>query len=719
MISPFSVKNTSKPLASMAGRLTCCATAALCFLSSGFAEDVPAGYGVFASENLVIFDRADMRGGIIGANQNIELGAEAASHGSIIAGGHVRLRSQSDVYGFVKAGGQILEDSDVNVSGGIEENAAVEMYSIPTKNVTPGVENKYVNYDNTLTLAPGDYGDIVVRDRAQLVLSAGVYNVNKFEIGHDAELVLDYASDETVEINAQGDITLRDRAFMSYLDSDNATNISFYSNTTNEIYIGHVTNVSGAFTAPMGTIKVLARTTFEGVVHGKNIYLQPSMDAGDFQEEWMALDSDLDGVSDVAEDAVGTDKNDPTDFPAVPVSGTYSNKTNEGPQSLVVSVDDVQGYSRREVRMNFPKGSVEGNLLPVMQIKDADDPDRPYADMPDMGDEFVADGLNSEKVYSIKGNIAEGKRLYYAFPLSDASQHITFTRPENNFSPKLLKLFHFNENTNKWEEVEVDQVVNGVAYAWVESFSYYAAATFENIIKISPDFNNVANEFSSFGNAFTGIKDHPDWEKESFVVLVKGDEKYVEYELQVPVFTSILGGFNELPPEINVTVTGLSAGDTEMDLGAGNGADFAVDGIIEVSEGDTREQRTITAISGDIITLEEALENSYTSANIHLENHVEPIVNDPKKYPVAIGPEIKETDRILNIFNLPTLPAEADVNIYIDGLTFENFYNGAAHAAPLWLSSAGHMTTTYFRDCVFRHNTGNLASAIYLYNSSN
>ncbi len=134
--------------------------------------------------------------------------------------------------------------------------------------------------DRSISLPPGNYGSIILRDRASITLHAGIYNVKQFIIGDDARLVLNFSSGSGIRVNAASDMRFLDRVRVSFSDDHNTESVQFYSGGTSTVQVGYESDFYGNITAPNAPVVVYGRSHFVGTVKAKSIEFQSNINFG-------------------------------------------------------------------------------------------------------------------------------------------------------------------------------------------------------------------------------------------------------------------------------------------------------------------------------------------------------------------------------------------------------------------------------------------------------
>lgn len=133
------------------------------------------------------------------ASGQAQLGVEATS-GEIWSGGSVWLRDRAHVYGKVYSAGAITPQNGV-ITDGLYPYTRPFYLAPPLQRSAPmpgGGPAVSLEPDQTRTLVPGSYGDLSVKSRSILKISAGTYNFTAAMLEPDS--VLEVSGDTTIVI---------------------------------------------------------------------------------------------------------------------------------------------------------------------------------------------------------------------------------------------------------------------------------------------------------------------------------------------------------------------------------------------------------------------------------------------------------------------------------------------------------------------------------------
>ncbi len=150
----------------------------------------------------------------------------------------------------------------------------------PFQSATPGGENITLAQNEEQTLAPGDYGDIVVRMGGKLIFTGGIYNLRSLNCGDNTKLVFHTASQvriadkfETGQGSSLGPETgapIRARDIVFYVAGINGANGNLGA-TPKAAKVGLSNTVFANFYVPNGTLWLRQGSVVEGAFIGKDV----------------------------------------------------------------------------------------------------------------------------------------------------------------------------------------------------------------------------------------------------------------------------------------------------------------------------------------------------------------------------------------------------------------------------------------------------------------
>jgi len=150
--------------------------------------------------------------------------------------------------------------------------------SLPPFNEAPaGTEDKTVLKNQTLTLAPGDYRDIKVKEKGTLIFSGGIYNLRKLDAKEEAKLLFNAAS----EVRIEEKFSAGEKSVVGPKNGSgiSASDIVFYVKGTdpNAAKFGEKNKTKANFYVPNGTLLIKEKSNTTGsflardVVIGENV----------------------------------------------------------------------------------------------------------------------------------------------------------------------------------------------------------------------------------------------------------------------------------------------------------------------------------------------------------------------------------------------------------------------------------------------------------------
>jgi RHS repeat-associated protein len=259
-------------------------------------------------------------GGAVGSNKEVEILQNDTINGNVVSGGTISLLDRVLVNGGAIAAGIISINSSSSVTGNVRQYATVPTLTIPAlSSITTSGNAVVVDLDQSLTLPPGYYDTLTVKDRGTLTLSAGLYTCKKLFFGPNVKVKLDVSSSEMIEVQVKGDVEFSDRCTVSFIDEGYVPFVRFYTNSPNVVRIGCDVLINGMVIAPYGHIWMYSRSRCNGALYGKYVTVEPD---GDFKSDDIignCEDSDGDRVANVLEAVMTTNPNDSMDHVEIAV----------------------------------------------------------------------------------------------------------------------------------------------------------------------------------------------------------------------------------------------------------------------------------------------------------------------------------------------------------------------------------------------------------------
>ncbi len=235
----------------------------------------PAGACYYATQTLEVKDRAVLTAESVLAGTGLTLSSEAWVSGDVRVAASASARDRARITGSVSVAGTLSLVNGATVSGTVTQHASVPLEALTAPSVTAGSQSITVANDQTRTLVPGSYGQVLVRARGKLVLGPGVYNFSSLTL-EDAKLVALNRQGTTV-INVAQLIDLRDR---SQVTGDNPAQLRFNSPSTGTLRIGNDATFNGFVSAPQASIEVGSRSKVSSCMAAKKLIFQPDARIG-------------------------------------------------------------------------------------------------------------------------------------------------------------------------------------------------------------------------------------------------------------------------------------------------------------------------------------------------------------------------------------------------------------------------------------------------------
>ena len=229
-------------------------------------------FAVYGTQRADIRDRGIVQDGPVGSGYYVETGSNARILANVESSGSVFLRG-SFIDGDVMAGGTVTQQHGTTVTGTIAENATIPVTVIPTKTFGVGTQDINIYSGQSVTLAPGQYGDVHLYGNGILSLGSGSYNMRRLIIeASSARLNIDVA-EGAVEVNTSETLRIGNQLSMSLLNGTDPHMVSFYTNASDQVVIGTDLVFTGSIVAPNAEVVVYSRTRINGSVYGRRVAL--------------------------------------------------------------------------------------------------------------------------------------------------------------------------------------------------------------------------------------------------------------------------------------------------------------------------------------------------------------------------------------------------------------------------------------------------------------
>jgi hypothetical protein len=193
--------------------------------------------------------------------------------GHLVARGLVFVRDRGRVHGFLRTSGQLQQQNATQIDGPIVLGGTVFLPQLAFTVAFPGatVGNVNLEPDQTGSAVPGYYGQVTVKSRATLTLTAGTYFCNELTIEPQAQVVLN-AAQGPIYIWVRDSLTFRG-AFNDSAGAFPNVLVGFMGSGTAVVDSAY----RGTLLAPNGKINLatVALPGHVGSFHGKNVEVHP------------------------------------------------------------------------------------------------------------------------------------------------------------------------------------------------------------------------------------------------------------------------------------------------------------------------------------------------------------------------------------------------------------------------------------------------------------
>jgi len=199
----------------------------------------------------------------------LQVGSHATITGNAIVNANAFMQDNATVAGNLTLAGVLQHQNIFTITGTLTQHAMVTIPSLVTHTVTAGTGTQTVANNATVTLNPGQYGNMTINAGAKVTFLAGTYNFLSLNVQPDV-IVTDNAA---TSINVAGALTWSDRVKMQ---STLAQPLTLYTNATS-IRVGTDGIFKGFLIAPNAVLDVASRTSFQGCVGAHDITFEPDV----------------------------------------------------------------------------------------------------------------------------------------------------------------------------------------------------------------------------------------------------------------------------------------------------------------------------------------------------------------------------------------------------------------------------------------------------------
>ena len=222
---------------------------------------------VFATNNLVLRNRANLNNGVYVAN-SVTLDADAVANAKVVATTNVQMSNNSHIDTLV-LGGTLNKADNATCNSIMYQN--VSSQTLNTMYFVTGTENVTVTRDMpTFRLQPGMYKNLNVYGFAKIIFEPGVYYFESVYIDTDVEMTIENEN-APVQIFVQNQFNVGDRTAILN-KSGVAGKFLVYSNAQN-IRLGVTGEVIATLIAPNAYVEMANNAVWYGYIWAKNLIL--------------------------------------------------------------------------------------------------------------------------------------------------------------------------------------------------------------------------------------------------------------------------------------------------------------------------------------------------------------------------------------------------------------------------------------------------------------
>jgi hypothetical protein len=196
-----------------------------------------------------------------------QIGSFATITGNALVNANAFMQDHATVAGNLTLSGVLQHQNIYTITGTLTEHASVTIPSLAVKTVTAGTGNQSVS--GTVTLSPGQYGNVTINPSARVTLLAGTYNFLSLNVQPDVV----FTDNAATTLNVAGALTWSDRV---KVQSTLAQPLTLYTNAPT-VRLGTDGIFKGILLAPNAALDVAARTSFQGCVGAHDITFEPDV----------------------------------------------------------------------------------------------------------------------------------------------------------------------------------------------------------------------------------------------------------------------------------------------------------------------------------------------------------------------------------------------------------------------------------------------------------
>ncbi len=241
---------------------------------TGNGRTPPASAYVLLADNKIQVKGQKPSNGNVHSNNELlfDAGNPSTHTGNLTSVGKTTIKRNNTIQGNVRAGGALVTENNVTITGAANGNVAVAWVTLPTLSFSAGTEKITVAKHQSLSLAPGYYGDTRVDNDATLFLRTGEYFFKNFEVKDRAVLAID-VTNGPVKINVAAALNFRNSAEMTVSpDGDNGSSLVTF-NSKGAVMLEDNVIILGALVAPAKRVTLGKNVFFKGSITAREIII--------------------------------------------------------------------------------------------------------------------------------------------------------------------------------------------------------------------------------------------------------------------------------------------------------------------------------------------------------------------------------------------------------------------------------------------------------------
>jgi flagellar hook assembly protein FlgD len=246
------------------------------FAIQGAGTTTAAPQFVFIADKLVKIKQNKTSDGDIHSNNDIEFdkGAPGTHTGNLTAVDDIAIGSKNTIMGNATAGDDIDLSGSARVTGAITEHANVADIPLPSLSYSAGGADVTVPKSGSVTLAPGSYDDVEIKNKGTLILSAGNYFMNKLNAAAEAKLRINISAPPGgMNINVVSKLSFGEKVQV-IVTGGSTERVTFSTQQDDDVDIGKKAIIRGTIIAPEAEVHFAEESKFKGLATAETITLE-------------------------------------------------------------------------------------------------------------------------------------------------------------------------------------------------------------------------------------------------------------------------------------------------------------------------------------------------------------------------------------------------------------------------------------------------------------